>query len=376
MTRGSAAAGSPLTWLLSVLLIALFGAAITHSAWLWDKQTLWVRGDLGATAFWQTYAATRALYRPSRAAAVRVALLGNSRLWLPARGELVEAELHRLAPERDARVDDLAFFGAKVGDFEAVSRHIDHLQPTLVVIGLSGSDLVSTNWGGLINPTGELFETGGRDPDLPAVGAAARVEQWVKAIWPLYRWRLYVRERLKDALSPDPRAEQAPTAFATPRAYFDFIHGARGAVVEAAYEAWRADPTLDNYVAYLTMSAPVERLNEILPDPATLRADSPGAGVLDRMLARLAAAGVPTVILLLPENPMLERDTDNRFHRPGFAEHAADIVRAVAERHGVRVVDGRAWMPAPLFADFNHVLPGVSRLHTRLAEEILRALGS
>src|SRR5262249_30425373 len=155
-----------------------------------------------------------------------------------------------------------------------------------------------TSWGGLINPTGEQLETGWRDPDLPHDGAAGRVSRWVKVVWPLYRWRLYVRERLKDAVWPDRRAEQAPAAFETPRAYFDFIHGPeRGAAVAEAYEAWRSDPTLEHYLTYLTMSAPADRLNEILPDAAVLSAGSPGARLLDRMLGELTAAGVPVLIL-------------------------------------------------------------------------------
>jgi hypothetical protein len=45
-----------------------------------------------------TYDVARKLYHPRRPAAVRVAILGNSRVWFPARDAIVERELQRLDP--------------------------------------------------------------------------------------------------------------------------------------------------------------------------------------------------------------------------------------------------------------------------------------
>ena len=79
-------------------------------------------------------------------------------------------------------------------------------------------------------------------------------------------------------------------------------------------------------------------------------------------------------MLLLPDNPLLDFDTAGEYHAPGFSARVADAVYAAAGRHGVRVVDGRRWMPAEAFYDLIHLMPDLSGFQKPLAEEILRAL--
>ena len=76
----------------------------------------------------------------------------------------------------------------------------------------------------------------------------------------------------------------------------------------------------------------------------------------------------------MPENPVLDADTAGRYHDPALSDRAADLIRTVADRHGVEVVDARRWMPAEAFFDLLHLFPDVSGFQRPLAEEIVRAL--
>ena len=78
----------------------------------------------------------------------------------------------------------------------------------------------------------------------------------------------------------------------------------------------------------------------------------------------------------MPENPLLAADTGGAYHNLAFSERSAALIRTLAARHGVAVIDGRHWLAAPAFADFNHVFPDISGFQTPLAQEILNALGS
>ena len=98
--------------------------------------------------------------------------------------------------------------------------------------------------------------------------------------------------------------------------------------------------------------------------------------MLDALLARMAGAPWRTVVLLVPENPILAEDRDAAFHAPGFSDRARDVVTEVATRHGITVVDGRAWMPAANFLDLDHLLPELSGVQRPLAEMIRDALRS
>jgi hypothetical protein len=315
----------------------------------------------------------RTVYRPRPPAAVRVALLGNSKMWFPARAPYVERELRRIAPDVDARIDNLSFFGARIGDMEIVSRLVGRLDPTLVVIGLGGSEIVPSTWGELVNRTGRLLEIGWADGPLPPGGVQARMNRWLKTAWPLYRLRSFARYAIRDLVLPSPADRSFPDRFASSAEFFAFIHGPeRGRQIDDAYREFQGGPTLDGFLHYLHLRYGGDQLlNEPLPDPALLRADGPGVRALDATLARLAELPVRTVVLLLPENPLLDADREGRYHRPGFSDRAAEIIRDVARRHGATVVDGRRWMPAESFVDLVHLMPDLSGFQKPLAELIL-----
>ena len=104
--------------------------------------------------------------------------------------------------------------------------------------------------------------------------------------------------------------------------------------------------------------------------------DEPSLAVLDTLLAQLARGSRRSLVLLMPETPLLELDTAGRFHRPGFSDAAASLIRDIAGRHDLTVVDARHWMPAEAFIDFDHLMPDLSGFQQPLAREIVRAIGS
>jgi hypothetical protein len=374
----SRAATSPLTWGLAAVLFVSINLVAVHTPLIWGKTALWVHAPeqrLGWMAFWQVYDVARTLYRPRRAAPESVAIVGNSLVWIPAQPAYVERELQRVAPQRDIRVDNLSFFGAHIGDMEIVSRDLERLHPSAVLLMLGGVELLPAGGVQLINPTGRMLEYGWFDGPLPAASSSARVERWLATASPLYRFRKFARAGLRDRLFPTPEDENFPDHLASPEAVFTFIDGAGAPKAIKAYDAWRHDPTLDGFADYLRTRGVPPGVGD-LPETAALTPDTPGVAVLDRLFSTLAAGSWKTVVILMPENPLLDADTDGRFHRLGFSDRAATIIQDVAAQHGLRVVDGRRWLPATAFIDFQHLFPDVSGFQQPLAQEVLNALDS
>lgn len=371
MRPASPATKSPLTWVLAAALFLAAGGVLAHTNLVWGKTTLWASNDFDSLAFWQAYETARKIFRPRPAADVRVAILGNSRVWFPARDAYVDREFRRQAPRLNARVDNLAVFGMRIGDFEIVSRHLDRIHPTHVVLTLGSSDLVATQWGDLVNITGRWLNVGWHDGPLPPESQAARVDRWLKTAWPFYQIRIFARGGLEDLVWPDPRDRKFPDHFDSSRAVFDFLDGDKAAKVEEAYLEVKRAGTLNAFIAYMKARTAMWGAVEPLPDPSTLTLESPGARVLDRLLERLAAHPWSSLVLLMPENPVLEQDTEGKYHRPRFAEHASNIVSQIAARYGIRVADGRRWMPPAAFLDFFHLMPDVSGFQKPLVQEVL-----
>jgi hypothetical protein len=353
-------------------------ALVAHTPLIWGKSSIWVHAPeqrLERLALWQVYDVARTLYRPRPPAQQRIAILGNSLVWFPARPAYVARELQRVEPGVDLRVDNLSFFGAKIGDIEIVSRQLQRLDPTVVVLALGGTELVTTSLP-LINLTGRRLDVGWADGPVPPTSQSERVERWLRTAWPLYRFRLFARDGLADRLHPDVEDEVIPDRFASTEAVFSFLDTASAPKSEAAFQRFRGQPTLDAYAAYLRARWINPEKYDLLPDPATLTLASPGVAVLDQLMARLAAGSWKTIVVLMPENPLLDLDRDGRYHRVGFSDKAAAIIETVAAQHDLRVVDARRWMPAEAFMDFLHLFPDVSGFQVPLAQEIVRATNS
>ena len=167
-----------------------------------------------------------------------------------------------------------------------------------------------------------------------------------------------------------------PGELATPRAYFDFVHGPRGAQVEAKYSAWRSAGTFASYLAFMTARDPdyLRGVRNRVRNYVPLDAESPTRRSLDALLARLAGASYRSLILLMPENPILELDSEGLYHDAALEGRAVATLLRESERFGIPVVDGRRWKPAEDFSDFDHLMIGVAGFESLLAREIARAL--
>src|SRR5207253_6327964 len=84
MPRRPGSAGSLLAWALALLLLVPIDALITRTSLLWGRTSYENGLDLRLAQLSQTYQVARKLYAPERPAPVRVALLGDSRLWFAA----------------------------------------------------------------------------------------------------------------------------------------------------------------------------------------------------------------------------------------------------------------------------------------------------
>ena len=170
-----------------------------------------------------------------------------------------------------------------------------------------------------------------------------------------------------------------PDRFATRRDILVYARGKdRADEIEAAYERWRQDPTLERFVAYLEIGhrrhlQAVELRARQTPNPHHVRQN---LDTLDAIFKRLARARWRTIVVPMPENPILDLDSTGEYHRLGRSDHEAALIRTTAERYGFSVVDGRRWMPAGEFMDFDHLWRDISEFERPLAREIANALGS
>jgi len=364
---------------LAACFVAFAGRGITTTHVLWRETTFEHTRDITRVAFAQTYQAARAIYAPR--AATPIVLLGNSRIWLGAPAPLVNAALATRRPDEPAAVN-LGIFGAGLGDLEALSRHVGRVDPSLAVLTLGTSDLLGSTSTPLSGVPARLLRIGWDGEPVGDASLADRLDRWLRTLWPLYRFREFARAAIDDRLVPS--ADVSPLSrrlsspafhIASTRDLFETAYGARGGEIEAAYERWRGHPTLASFVAYVETLNPshLELVRQRVRESGPVDPEGPGLRLVDAILARLAPAG-RTVVVLMPENPILAEDTRQEFHRAGYSDEAAAEVLAAARAHDVPLLDARAWMPARAFLDFDHLLPDLSGFQERLAEEIVHVL--
>ncbi len=378
MRRSNGAAASPLTWALALVFLLVLDTAITRTQLLWGKTVF--AGPRGEReVFDLTYQTLRKIYAGERGPEPRVALLGNSRLIVATREQSVESELARVLPQLDTQVDLLGTFGMGPIIAELLTRHLDRLEPDLVVFTISGSELREPPSHQMENPAYRLLNLGWRDSPVPPRSWSSRVDRWLRTSWRLWRFREFSRDaiqaRLLSPRSPAPMSHR----FTTTREVLAYARGNdQAASINAAYERWKRRPTLEHFVAYLEtghslhlQTVALRARQEPIPDQVRSNVDT-----LDAMFERFARAPWRTLVLLMPENPIVELDTRGDYHQLGRSEREATLIRAAAERHGLSLVDGRRWMPAEAFMDFDHLWRDLSAFETPLAREIANALGS
>jgi len=370
--RNASAAGSPLTWTLAIAFAILLGAAITSRPVLWRPAPFERTRDMTQVVFAQTFTAAREIYGPPPDDRPVAAMLGNSRVWLAGHDPFVQHEVDRLGAR--VRVTNLAIFGSGAGDFEVLSRHLEHLAPKTVLVTVDGTDLLDTPGHPVSGLPARLLHIGWADGPIPPDGSMARLDRWGRTLWPLYRFHEFARAVLTDRVVPPVEPPPFPTHFADTRAVFEYMHGDRGAAAETAYEAWRHDPTFGRFIDYLKIgsSSYLELVRDRARQARPLRDGDPGVRALDVLLARLVATGRRAAIVLMPQNPLLDQDPTGEYAIPGFSDSAAAMIGRVAAAHGVPVVDARHELGSDAFIDFDHPLPELSGFQTRLAQEVVR----
>jgi len=366
---------SPVTWGLALVLLFSIDAAITRTDVLWGPTAFENSGGL-RLVFPQTYQVARKIYAPVRDADVRIALLGNSRVVLALREHRLERALARVAPEVDAVVSNLGIFGSFMGETEMLARHLEPLDPSVVVLAVGAPDLARRPTHAAGEGPMDLLRIGWRDGPIPAADFYERVDRWLRSAWPLYRFREFAREAILDRLLGRPDPGPPPQDFATRADLFAHLYSDRVEAVQAAYRVWERDGGLDAYASYLEIAGPghLARRKQRARSREPLTQETPAVVVFDALLARLARAGRPTLVLLMPENPILVDDATGVFHRPGLADAGARLAQQLAAARGIPVVDARGWLTTDRFLDFDHPIFELEDLEQRLAQEILDAL--
>jgi hypothetical protein len=368
------AAGSLLTWALALVFLVAIDAGITRTSVLWGP-TAFERTDVvGELVFAQAYRAARAVYHPEREAALRVALLGSSKILLASRGASVE----KACPGLDLAVENLGIFGAGLAEIEVLSRHLPRADWKLVVLTLSAADLLREAEEPMRHPSVRLLQIGWADGPNPPPSMAARVDRWLRTAWPLYRFREFSRAALAERVTSPPLPPEPRLEYGTTREVFGYVSRAQADAIEQAYRAWHARRDFASYLDYLSIGRPgyLEGMRERVKGYAAPSPESPAVRSLDALLARAVRAGWQTRILLMPRNPVLALDVAQEYHDAAMEQRAVAALEAAAERHGVPLIDARAWLAAEKFLDLNHPMPGLSGFDERLAEEIRRVVES
>ena len=166
-------AASPITWILAFCFLVAIDAAITRTSLLWGPTAFENSGGV-RTVFPQTYQVMRKIYAPARDAQYRVAVLGNSRIAMALHEDGLERALAESAPGLDVAVSNLGIFGSFIGDTRVLSRHLDVLHPSLVVLAIGGPDLIREP----LNLAGAtpFLQIGWRDESEEQVAANNHVE--------------------------------------------------------------------------------------------------------------------------------------------------------------------------------------------------------
>jgi hypothetical protein len=296
MSRRRSPAASGATWALAIVFVALIDACLTRSSLLWGDTSFEHAQDLGERVFAGTYVAARKIYAPRRPAAVRIAVLGDSRFRLGLSEQGLEATLRRASQGIDARVDNLSIFGSSIGDLEVIARHLDRIPPSLTIVAVDHLTLLPTPLSGLTNLPGRLLAIGWRDGPAETTTAVERIDRWLRTAWPLYRFREFARAALIDRVpTAAGKVEPEPDRFASPDDFFRWYHPDAAAEVAAAYRSWQREPTLAHYEAYLNVVRDdyVRWVRTRTNHAERLEESSDGVRILSHMLDGLTARGPP-----------------------------------------------------------------------------------
>lgn len=363
------------TWCLAVLLVMLLGSLITYPALLWKPLSYEETRDIQQAVFAQTFRVARKIYGRQTENGHKVVLLGDSRVLIPVSEADLEKKLAELRPTAHWHALNLGIFGAMVGDVEVVSRHIARLRPDLVVLAVDGPSLVPAlpGWK-LRNLPGQLLDIGWRDGPIPPADMIERANRWLRTLWPMYRFRDFIRAAFMDRFFPAANVDAIPWGITTSHEFFRQVHGKDSERIEAAYEAWRQEQSLSKFVGYLMTGRPgyIDWMRKRATERISLQDQELAEAILDRLLQRLSGS-YSVVVLLMPRNPMLEADEKGEYQRRDEKERGDQVVIEAAKRYGVPVVDTRRSLAAEAFFDFDHIFPAISGFDSQVAQVIASA---
>jgi hypothetical protein len=366
-------AASPVTWLLALCFLVAIDAAVTRTSLLWGPTAFEHTGGI-RTIFPQTFQVMRKIYAPERDAEHRVAVLGNSRIAMALKEQRFGRALEVAAPDLDVDVSNLGMFGSFIGDTQVLARHLDALDPELVVLAVGGADMMRAPSN--LPRARRLLRIGFGASSFAEEDLPERVDRWLRTVWPLYRFREFARTAILDRVLMRDDPGPPPETFATRAELFDQLFRGRADAVLAAYRTWEREHTLETYTDYLQSigAGHLARGRKRAQSTEPLTFETPSVVVLDALVADFVAAGRPTAILLMPENPILADDHEGEFHRRELSAQAAGMIGTIAAKHGAAVVDARAWLPIEAFLDFDHPIIEMDVFDARLAAAIVEEL--
>jgi len=286
-----------------------------------------------------------------------VVILGNSQMEALVRplGALDLALAAAGAPA-GTRAVSLCVFATAPTDAEVLTRRLGRLHPGIVLLGIAAPDVGTPLARARDMPVLQTFDIGFRDGLVAPAGVEERLDRWVRTVWHLYRYR-----RLFHDLVLPPAELRTPGAFLeaihTPAEIFAGTYGAaRAAELLALRATWERTDHLEDFVRYVELLRGADylpglrdRWHDLAPEPLQVEA-------LRRTAAHVRAAGARLVWLLVPENPLWERDPVVGAEVAARSDAVASQFLAEANALDVPLLDLRHAVPPAGFLDFNHVV--------------------
>jgi hypothetical protein len=356
------------SWLVALTLLAGLDVAILKSGLLFRPWAFESSRDPAMTLIAQSFSITRKMNTPTPAGRRRVVLLGSSRAMM---GAWHEPGIERRMPPSDDPIqfDNLAMFGAAMPELAAIARWTTQARPDLAMLAIGPAELLTPP--GPAHSGTRLLRRGWSWEDiLSGEPFTDQFDRILRSTWKLYGFREFIRAALEDLLMRRKGPETA-VEFRSIEEFHQRMHPPEAARAATTYQNFLRDPHLESYLAYLGP----QRLAPYHRAVSEWQAPSPRAlAALDTTLEYLTQSSTRTVILLMPQSPLLAEDETGDLHRPRMEASAVEAIQDAARRHGVEVIDARNWISAERFLDFHHLMPGLSGFEDLLAKEITDGL--
>lgn len=376
MNSNRSAKGPLRTAAWAVVFLLVMDAAITRTDLLWGP-TAFENAIGERLSFGQMYQVARTIYdRPDDPGATRVALLGNSRIWIGGREGPVRDALLAAQGGRRFRVDNLGLFGTGPVSTNLVWRHARRDLPDALVLTFGPTDLLISTTNSADAVARATLNLGFRDPAGDPQAVAGRPDRWLRTLWRLFRFHEFARAALAERIARQPATEPFPDYFDSRAAIFRRIRPPAAEEMLERRVEWRAAPDLAGFVRFLKVGQ-ADHLVAMRERAArgVVEADvSRNLAAIDQLVGEVSRSGAAALVLMMPENPLLGEDSTGAFHIEGFSDFGTERIREVARRHDLDFVDGRRWLAAKDFLDLDHPLPALSGFEPRLAREVLRIL--